>query len=128
MDRALSKYAGVQDPERWVEDALDLARACRAVGGLWVGLWHPNLVAALGFPGADRALRRLIAELLKDDPYVERLSTIVAWRRARRGVRARVVAPDGGLALTADAPWDGQLQLDDRDGRRMAVSWPALRR
>src|SRR5256885_8202858 len=55
MDRALSKYRGVEDPERWVAAGLALARACRDVEGLWVGVWHPNLTAPLG----DRKSTRL---------------------------------------------------------------------
>ena len=31
MDRALSKYQGIESPQAWVEDAIELARACRAV-------------------------------------------------------------------------------------------------
>ena len=50
MDRALSKYRRIERPATWSEDALQLAATARAVGGLWVGLWHPNLTPAL----ADR--------------------------------------------------------------------------
>src|SRR2546430_9989656 len=61
MDRALSKYRGIEDPAAWSKDALELATTARAVGGLWVGLWHPNLTPALGFPDAppDRKSTRL---------------------------------------------------------------------
>src|SRR2546422_10551371 len=60
MDRALSKYRGVEEPERWVAAGLALARACRDVEGLWVGVWHPNLTAPLGFPDAPAAFDELV--------------------------------------------------------------------
>src|SRR5262249_36144342 len=69
MDRGLSKYQNIEDPERWVDDAIQLATACRAVNGLWVGLWHPSMVAALGFPGAPAAFGRLLGALKAEQPY-----------------------------------------------------------
>jgi hypothetical protein len=101
MERALSKYVRIEDPETWVADALELAAAARAVEGLWVGVWHPNSTAALGFPGATEAYRRLVTELLAPDPFVAPLGTIAAWRRARRGTRIGAVAPDGRVELRA---------------------------
>jgi hypothetical protein len=100
MDRALSKYRGIEDPSAWVDDALALAAAARAVDGLWVGLWHCNLTPPLGYPGAPDAYGRLLSKILLDAPYVATLDQIVAWRRARRAVRARTVAPDGRCELT----------------------------
>jgi len=100
MDRAQSKYQGIEDPEHWVEDALETARACESVEGLWVGLWHPNLTPALGYPGAPPAYRRLLMALMARDPYVATLDRIVAWRRLRRSVRAKGITPDGGVVLT----------------------------
>ena len=100
MDRALSKYRGVEEPSAWVDDALALARTCRNVGGLWVGLWHCNLTPPLGFPGAPAAYRRLLSEIMVHAPYVAPLSTVVAWRRFRRGVRVTAVAPDGRCELS----------------------------
>src|SRR5204863_71540 len=70
MDRALSKYRGIEDPSQWIDDALALADACRSVNGLWVGIWHPNLVPALGFPGAPHAYRRLVNSLVEREPWV----------------------------------------------------------
>ena len=95
MDRALSKYQGIEDPQRWVDEALALATRCRAVEGVWVGLWHPNLATALGFPGAEPALDRLLSSLAADRPYLGTLEEIVGWRRLRRSVRATTVLADG---------------------------------
>jgi hypothetical protein len=125
MDRALSKYGKVEDPERWVDDALELARTCRDVDGLWVGLWHPNLTAPLGFPGAPAAFGRLLATLRGHQPYVDRLDRIVEWRAARRTLRARAITPDGSVVLTAGVRWQGQVMLQDRSGTPVEqVPWP----
>jgi hypothetical protein len=99
MDRALSKYRGVEDPDVWVADALELARACREVEGLWVGVWHPNLVPALGFPGAPAAYERLLDGLVAERPYFGTLDALVAWRDARARLRIERVAPDGRVDL-----------------------------
>ncbi|HTD61532.1 MAG TPA: hypothetical protein VK679_12855 [Gemmatimonadaceae bacterium] len=104
MDRALSKYRGIEDPNAWVDDALELAATARGVEGLWVGLWHCNLTPPLGYPGAPAAYTRLLAEIMRESPYVATLDRLVAWRRARRGVRATAVAPDGRCSLST--PWD----------------------
>jgi hypothetical protein len=99
MDRALSKYQGVQEPQAWIDDAIELAIICREVEGLWVGLWHPNLSRALGYPGALRQYERLLQQLAQMDPYVGTLSEIVRWRGERRNLRARRVASDGRVDL-----------------------------
>jgi hypothetical protein len=104
MDRALSKYRGIEDPNAWVDDALELATAARAVEGLWVGLWHCNLTPPLGYPDAPAAYARLLAEVMRESPYVATLERLVAWRRARRAIRATAVAPDGRCSLST--PWD----------------------
>lgn len=106
MDRALSKYRGVESPDEWVDDALALAAVCREVDGLWVGVWHPNLVPALGFPGAPAAFRRLLEELGEHEPCFGTLDQLVAWRRARRAVRVRALAEDGRAEVvgTGDVP------------------------
>jgi hypothetical protein len=111
MDRALSKYQGVEDPEAWIDDALVLADSCRAVNGLWVGLWHCNLTPALGYPGAPAAYARLVTEVAAREAWVTSLSQIVAWRRMRRGVRATQVAPDGRVALDG-VPAGTRIQFD----------------
>lgn len=120
MDRALSKYRGVEDPDAWVDDALALADACRAVQGLWVGIWHPNLTSALGFPGALDAYARLTGELATRTPYVATMSELVEWRRARRAVRAVARQPDGTVVLS-DALADSRVVIRDGDGRQVGV-------
>lgn len=102
MDRALSKYRGIEDPGAWVDDALELATQCRDVEGLWVGLWHPNLVPSLGYPGAPQAYERLVNTIMRQKPYVAPLADIVRWRAARRAVRALTVAADGRTELSSD--------------------------
>ncbi len=117
MDRALSKYRGVENPAAWSNDALELAATARAVGGLWVGLWHPNLTPALGFPDAPRAYGTTIAGVLAESPFVAPLDTIVQWRRARRAVRVDAIAPDGSVETSTRATSPFQLRLEDADGR-----------
>jgi hypothetical protein len=103
MDRALSKYRNVEDPDAWVDDALELAASARAVEGLWVGVWHPNLVGALGFPGAPAAYARLLTGLHDGDPFTGTLDEIVEWRAARSRLRIARVAPDGRLETAGAA-------------------------
>jgi hypothetical protein len=117
MDRALSKYRGIEDPHAWVADALELVDACRQVEGLWVGLWHPNLAPALGYPGAPAAYERLVHTVMAERPFVAPLGEIVQWRAARRSVRARTVAGDGRIQLSARAPAGPPLVLEDAAGR-----------
>jgi peptidoglycan/xylan/chitin deacetylase (PgdA/CDA1 family) len=117
MDRALSKYRGIQDPEAWITDALELAVTTRDAGGLWVGLWHPNLTPALGFPGAPEAFRRLLRGLAADAPLFAPLDPLVTWRRARRTTRATRLAPDGRLEITAGTPAAWPVALEDEQGR-----------
>jgi hypothetical protein len=89
MDRALSKYRGVESPDAWVDDGLELASRCREVD-----------VPALGFPGAPLAFRRLLGGLAAHDPCFGTIDELVAWRRARRSLRVRALAPDGRARLT----------------------------
>jgi hypothetical protein len=117
MDRALSKYRGIEDPMAWCADALELAAAARTVGGLWTGLWHPNLTPALGYPDAPPAYAATIAGVLAEAPFVAPLETIVRWRRARRAVRARAIAPDGRVEAASSAPTSFPLRLEDAEGR-----------
>jgi hypothetical protein len=121
MDRALSKYRGEEDPAAWVRDALALADRAREVEGLWVGIWHPNLTGALGFPGALHAYEDLVAALVNRDPWMPTLSEAVAWRRARRAVRAVGFDASGEVRL---APNSGRaahrVTLEDADGRPIA--------
>jgi len=115
MDRALSKYRGVEDPAAWCRDALELAANARAVGGLWVGLWHPNLTPALGFPDAPPAYGATIAGVLAESPFVAPLETIVRWRRARRAVRATAIAADGSVEAAGEKT-SFQFRLEDAGG------------
>jgi hypothetical protein len=127
MDRALSKYQGIEDPSGWVADALELASGCREAGGLWVGLWHPNVVPALGFPGSYQAFEQLLTGLLETDPFVGTLGEIVAWRRARRGLRGRVL-PDGRMVLSETGPGRWTVTVEDETGRpQPSVAWSEVR-
>lgn len=117
MDRALSKYRGIEDPEQWIEDALTLADKARAVGGLWVGLWHPNMIDALGYPGAATAYVRLLRGLMASRPYVAPLGEIVAWRTARRSVRVQGIDVGGTVAAFTDRPTSAPLELRDASGQ-----------
>ena len=61
-------------------------------------------------------------------PFVGTLGEIVAWRAARRAVRARTVTPEGRLELTAhgEGPWPWPLVLEDGQGRVVDTRpWPA---
>ncbi len=123
MDRAQSKYQGIEDPARWIDDAIDLAERCRAVDGLWVGLWHPNMTPALGFPGAPAAYDRLLELLTARAPYAATLSEIVTWRRLRGAVRARAIDSDGRVVL--DGPPVRRVNVLTEDGaERSAEALP----
>ncbi len=126
MDRALSKYRGVEDPGAWVDDALELAELCRRVDGLWVGLWHPNLTPALGYPGAPEAYERLARTIAELGPFIAPAGRMAAWRAARRSVRAERIAPDGSVMAQVRAePAAGAaaspVVLEAADGRRREV-------
>jgi len=118
MDRALSKYAGVEEPEEWITEGVALADACRATQGLWVGVWHPNLTPALGFPDAPAAFAALLDRLLAQQPFMAPLGSLVEWRVARRGVRVRGVLPDGRPDAYSTAPKTDGLMLEDPAGAR----------
>ena len=123
MDRALSKYRGVEDPSAWVDDALELAELCRGLEGLWVGLWHPNLTPALGYPGAPAEYERLATAIARSEPYIAPLERIVAWRSARRSVRAHGVAADGRVFARIGAEsLDTPVVLEDASGRPMETA------
>ncbi len=115
MDRALSKYGGVEEAQRWIQDGLELARQSRAVEGAWVGLWHPNLTEALGFPDAEPAFVHLLQTLADDRPYFASARKIVEWRRFRRSVRAARISADGRVTLTA-MPGQATVVIEDESG------------
>lgn len=117
MDRALSKYRGIEDPAAWIDDALDLARVCRAVEGVWAGIWHPNLSRALGFNGAEAAFEDLCARLIRESPWAAPLGEIVRWRRDRRAVRALGLTPGGEIRLGSDLPGAEPVAVEDAAGR-----------
>jgi hypothetical protein len=104
MDRALSKYRHVEDPEVWTLDALSVAKPCREMNGLWTGIWHPNMDASLGFPRAPEAFEKLCRNLMADSPWATNLGAAVSWRRARRTARAVGVTPNGDIRLRASDP------------------------
>jgi hypothetical protein len=125
MDRAQSKYGGNERPADWVDEGLRLARTCQEAEGLWVGLWHPNLTSALGFPGAVEEFRRLASEIVRLDPFVASLETLVSWRRARRSVVARRLGADGTPELRASVASEWPLHLEDGTGRvTETLAWP----
>jgi hypothetical protein len=126
MDRALSKYGGVEEPGRWVEDARELMRECKAVEGAWVGLWHPNTSEPLGFPGAEPAFVSLLQALADDRPYFGSAQRVVQWRKFRRSVRARVSA-DGRVILSTTAGHRTVIALEDESGETTRVQVPAGR-
>ena len=111
-DRGFGEGSGA---EGWVDDGLELARACRAVEGAWVGLWHPNLTEALGFPGAESAFVRLLETLASDRPFFASARKIVEWRRFRRSVRAARISADGRVTLTA-SPGHPIVAVEDAAG------------
>jgi hypothetical protein len=127
MERALSKYAGVEEPGRWIEDARELARECKLVEGLWTGLWHPNTIEALGFPGAEPAFVSLLQALADDRPYFGSAQKIVQWRRFRRSVRAARVSADGRVALRTAAGQRTVIALEDEGGDTTQVQVQADR-
>jgi hypothetical protein len=116
MDRTQSKYQGIEDPKAWTAAALESARKCREVEGMWNGIWHPNLTAALGYPRAPEAYQELVTGLVADPTlWCAPVEEIVAWRRRRRGARAVGIA-DGGV-VRAETPIRGaSLRLEDAAG------------
>ena len=115
MDRALSKYQNVEDPNVWITDALAIADTCRQVDGLWTGIWHPNMDPALGFPDAPAAFEKLCSSLMSESPWATTLGAAVAWRRARRQARALGVTAAGEIRLRAPAG-ETRVTLEDIDG------------
>jgi hypothetical protein len=116
MDRAASKYQRVEDPHRWVDEALASAAICRRMEGLWVGLWHPNLTTPLGFPGALDAYERLVRALSAQQAWFAPLTEVVDWRRARRSVRA-VQVNDQAITLEGTAASADPIVIEDANGR-----------
>lgn len=120
MDRALSKYRGIESPEVWVADARELAAACEAVEGVWTAVWHPNLTPALGFPGAPAAYASLVRDIVDRSPWIATLEQIVAWRRARRSARATQITPDGTVIVDVAHPSPWQVMVESPRGSATA--------
>ncbi|MFL5615614.1 MAG: hypothetical protein ACJ796_18250 [Gemmatimonadaceae bacterium] len=120
MDRALSKYRGIESPDAWIADALELAEIARDMNGLWCGIWHPNLSPALGFPGATDAYTLLVNRLAAMNPFFETTEQLVAWRRARRAARATAIEASGAVVFhtTEPAP-DYALSIEDAGGAQL---------
>ena len=127
MDRALSKYAGVEEAGSWIEDARELARECKAAEGAWVGLWHPNTMEALGFPGAEPAFVSLLQSLADERPYFASAHKLVQWRRFRRSVRAARVSADGRVALSTVEGQRTVIAIEDEAGDTLQVQVKAAR-
>jgi len=117
MDRALSKHQHVEDPRAWITDAIATAGTCRDVSGLWTGIWHPNMTAALGFPGAAAQFERLCELLMQDAPWPTTLSGAVAWRRARRQARAVGVDASGAVRLRQGTTGPAPVGLENDQGK-----------
>jgi peptidoglycan/xylan/chitin deacetylase (PgdA/CDA1 family) len=126
MDRALSKYRGIEVPARWVDEGLALARTAEAEEGLWVGLWHPNLTEPLGYPGAVGEFRRLVETIQARRPYIARLQDIIEWRQARRSLVATGATPQGAESLLASTGGSWPVVLEDGRGNPVQhFDWPA---
>jgi hypothetical protein len=128
MDRAQSKYQGIEDPTAWVNDGRTLAEACRSVEGAWVGVWHPNMAPALGFPGAPAAYDVLLDALLAEDPFVSTLTVLTAWRRSRRSLRAAGLRTDGRLDVRVEERPAHPVQIEDAEGRVVQTVEPSEER
>lgn len=118
MDRTQSKYQGVEDPMEWARVALEMAGRCREVQGFWSGIWHPNLSAPLGYPGAPDAYRAIVRGLTGDPTvWVTTVGEAVQWRKARRAVAAVGIGAGGEVIaqrpLGAPPVWleDGSGEL-----------------
>jgi hypothetical protein len=58
-------------------------------------------------------------------PFTDRLDQIVAWRAARRSLRATRVGPDGRVELVATRQWTGPAVLEDpRGAAAESHPWP----
>jgi hypothetical protein len=116
MDRAQSKYQGIEDPSQWVDDALALAVISQRLEGAWTGLWHPNLTAPLGYPGAPAAYAHLVAEVMARQPFTASFERVIAWRRLRRAVQL-VASAEGGLFVSGPPARDFDVSIEDGGGR-----------
>jgi hypothetical protein len=118
MDRTQSKYQGVEDPMEWARVALETAGRCRDVEGFWSGIWHPNLSAPLGYPGAPEAYRAIVRGLTSDPTaWVTTVGEAVRWRKARRAVAAVGIGA-GGEVIAQRPIGSAPVWLEDGHGVR----------
>ena len=87
--------------------------------GLWVGVWHPNLTPALGFPDAPGAFHTLLRRLVAQEPFIGTVSAMVEWRAARRSIRVRRLTPDGRIDAHAPLRASSPLRLEDPTSRTL---------
>ena len=121
MDRALSKYRGVESPDAWIDDALSLAAVCRQTEGLWAGIWHPNLTPPLGFPDAPAAYRRLVRAIVDENAHIDTLGRargLAARAAGRAGLgdrRARASGRGRNARAACDSRMTTGVALTDLD-------------
>ncbi|MGQ0721637.1 MAG: hypothetical protein ACT4PE_08705 [Candidatus Eiseniibacteriota bacterium] len=113
MDRSASKYSGVENPAEWLRAAHTSADTVRDSEGAWVGIWHPYLSDALGYPGASLAFEELVAWLSAKKPWFATMSQIVDWRRERRALRA---LPSGSAVPRVLGAFARRLCLESTSG------------
>ncbi|MBX6331782.1 MAG: hypothetical protein IRY91_08040 [Gemmatimonadaceae bacterium] len=71
----------------------------------------------MGFPGAPAAFAQVARRVVEQEPFVAPVARLVAWRAARRGVRASKVLPDGSVLVQAPAAPGETIGLEDGTGR-----------
>jgi hypothetical protein len=84
-----------------------------------VGLWHPNLTGALGYPGAPEAYASLLERLGAMQPFVATLEQIVEWRRARRAAQASTVDAAGRPVWDRASSPAAAPPIEDASGEAM---------
>ncbi len=116
MDRTQSKYQGIEEPSEWARVALETAARCKEVEGLWSGIWHPNLSAPLGYPGAPEAYRTIVRGLVSDPTvWVTTVGEVVRWRKGRRAVGAVGIGAAGEVKARGPVG-TARFRLEDAAG------------
>jgi hypothetical protein len=124
MDRTGSKYSGIENPAEWLRTAYASATSVRESEGAWVGIWHPYLTDALGYPGAPSAFEELVRRLASERPWFATLSRIVDWRRERRALRA---LPGGSTIPRVLGAATRQVVLEGANGETCVAQVEAFR-